>query len=125
MSYRNWVEMNPETVKKLGLSDGALVKVTTPGGEIEAPVFTYPAIRPDTIAIPVGYGHSDLGRFAQGHGSNAIQLVGAQGTSDNSNLAWNTLRAKVTPTGQNIYLPLFGDQEGTTSGFINKGNPAL
>jgi anaerobic selenocysteine-containing dehydrogenase len=99
--------------------------VTTPAGEIEAPIFTYPAIRPDTIAIPVGYGHTDAGRFASGNGTNAIQLIGAQATADNSNLAWNTFRAKITPTGQHIWLPLFGDQVGTTSGFFNRENPAI
>ncbi|HEX9092337.1 MAG TPA: molybdopterin-dependent oxidoreductase, partial [Anaerolineales bacterium] len=50
--WNSWVEINPEKAKLLGLEDDDVVKIISPYGEIEASVYRYPAIRPDTIAIP-------------------------------------------------------------------------
>jgi len=60
LTWNTWIEINPETAGKLGINDDDVVKVTTAHGEIEASVYLYPAIRPDTIAIPFGNGHTAL-----------------------------------------------------------------
>ncbi len=73
--WNTWVEINPETADKLGLEDDDVVKIISPQGELEVAVYRYPAIRPDTIAIPFGQGHTALGRYAQGRGVNPANLL--------------------------------------------------
>jgi anaerobic selenocysteine-containing dehydrogenase len=75
------------------------VRITSPYGEIEAPVYVFPAIRPDTVAIPLGQGHSDYGRYARERGSNALALVGAQTGGTDNNLLWSNVRVKIEKTG--------------------------
>jgi anaerobic selenocysteine-containing dehydrogenase len=91
--------MNPKTAEELGVEDGDIVKVISPYDEIEAPVYVFPALRPDTISIPLGQGHSDYGRYARKRGSNPIQLVGTQTDDTGSGLAWANVRVKITKTG--------------------------
>jgi anaerobic selenocysteine-containing dehydrogenase len=123
ISWQTWVEIHPTTAQKLGVRDGDIVKVTSPNGEIEAQVYTFPAIRPDTVAVPLGQGHTDYGRYARGNGSNPMQLVGAQADASGSGLVWSTLRAKITPTGRHTDLAIFENKLGVTEGFINQGFP--
>ena len=123
VSWQTLVEINPTTAQKLGLSDGEVVKVTSPNGEIQAPIYTFQAIRPDTVAIASGQGHTDYGRFAQNNGANPIQLLGSQTESSGNNLTWSNLRVKLTPTGQKVSLALFEYKLGVTQGFINAAFP--
>jgi anaerobic selenocysteine-containing dehydrogenase len=123
ISWQTWVEMHPDTAAQLGVQDGDLVQVTSPQGELEAPVCVYPAIRPDTIAIPFGQGHSDYGRYARDRGSNPIRLVGSQTDASGTSLTWTTLRARVHPTGEKVDLALFENKVGVTEGFLNAEFP--
>jgi anaerobic selenocysteine-containing dehydrogenase len=123
ISWQTWVEIHPDTAEQLGVQDGDLVQVTSPQGEVEAPVYVYPAIRPDTIAIPFGQGHSDYGRYARDRGSNPIQLLGSQTDASGTSLAWTTLRARVHPTGEKVDLALFENKVGVTEGFLNTEFP--
>ncbi|MGB8981118.1 MAG: molybdopterin-dependent oxidoreductase, partial [Anaerolineales bacterium] len=59
--WNTWVEMNPETAHELGIDNDDVVKIISEAGEVEAPVYLYPAIRPDTIAMPFGQGHTAYG----------------------------------------------------------------
>jgi anaerobic selenocysteine-containing dehydrogenase len=72
--WGSWVEINPKTADALGINDGDTVEVETPYGSLRAPAVIYPAIRPDTIAIPYGQGHTAYGRYAKGRGANAAVL---------------------------------------------------
>ena len=136
IAWQTWVEMHPTTAQKLGIEAGQLelgfqsgvpvtdvVKVTSPYGEIEAPVYVYPAIRPDTIAIPIGQGHTDDGRYARDRGSNAMRLVGSQVDATGSSLTWATVRVKVARTGKRVPLATFEFSPGVNKGFINQGLP--
>jgi len=119
VAWQTWVEIHPQTAQKLGVKDGDVVHITSPAGEIEAPVYIYPAIRPNTIAVPVGQGHTDYGRYARKRGSNPMDLVGT--TSEG--LAWATTRVKITPTGKKIAQAGFENKAGVDEGFINEAFP--
>ena len=49
----------------------------SPHGEVRVPVWTYPGIREDTVALAMGAGHSGYGQFAQDMGVNAMDLLSA------------------------------------------------
>ncbi len=98
VAWQTWVEINPVTAEALGLKDGDVVRVESPHGAIEAIVYEFPAIRPDTIAIPVGQGHSDSGRYARERGAHALQLVGAAADEGGANFTWANVRVKIAKT---------------------------
>jgi molybdopterin-containing oxidoreductase family iron-sulfur binding subunit len=102
--YGSWVEMNPTTADELGLTEGDVVEVESPQGRISAPVYVYPAIMPDVIAMPIGQGHSDFGRYARGRGANPIAILSPQMEPETGSLAWSATRVRLIPTGQRVEL---------------------
>lgn len=97
--WNTWVEMNPATAEKLGIEDDDVVKITSAFGEVEASVYKYPAIRPDTIAMPFGQGHTAYGRFAQGRGVQPADLFGTS-MNEAGDLAFAGLKVRVNKTGK-------------------------
>jgi anaerobic selenocysteine-containing dehydrogenase/ferredoxin len=77
IAWQSWIELHPDTARKLDLEDGEIVRVSSPHGSVEAPVFVYPGIRPEVVAIPLGFGHTEYGTYAKGRGVNALDLLGA------------------------------------------------
>ncbi len=97
--YGTWIELNPVTADELGLSDGDVVAIESPAGAIEAPVLVYPAIMPGVVAMPIGQGHEEYGRYAEEHGVNPINVLAAQTEPDTGALAWAATRVRLVPTG--------------------------
>ncbi len=77
ITWHSWVEVSPATARALDVRDGEIVELTSPYGSVEGPVYVYPGIRDDAVAIPLGFGHTAYGIYAQGRGVNALDLLGA------------------------------------------------
>ncbi len=92
--WNTWIEINPETADVLGLHNDDMVKVSSEAGELEAYVYLYPAIRPDTIAIPFGQGHTAYGRYAENRGANPADLFGVH-FNEAGDLAFAGVKVKV------------------------------
>jgi anaerobic selenocysteine-containing dehydrogenase len=101
--WNTWVEINPETAHELGLENDDVVKIISEVGEIEAPVYVYPAIHPEVIAMPFGQGHTAYGRYAQGRGANPINLLDAR-FNEAGDLAFAGMRVRVEKTGRKQLL---------------------
>lgn len=97
--WNTWIEMNPKTAEELGIHDDDIIKVISEAGEIEASVYLYPAIRPDTIAIPFGQGHTAYGRYAEGRGVNPNDLLEAI-TNEAGDLVFAATKVRIEKTGQ-------------------------
>jgi molybdopterin-containing oxidoreductase family iron-sulfur binding subunit len=110
--WGTWVELNPVTARSLGVTDDDIVRVTSPYGELEAPVVVYPGIHPDVVAIPVGQGHSDYGRFASQRGSNPLALIAPMVAPDTGELAWGATRVQITRTNRRQILPRWESLDG-------------
>lgn len=98
--YDSWAELNPVTAADLGISDGDVLEVTSPSGSIRVPALTYPAIRPGVLAMPIGQGHSDYGRYAKDRGVNPIHIVENLVDDQSGELAWAATRVKVQKTNE-------------------------
>ncbi|TLN08464.1 hypothetical protein FDZ74_12225, partial [bacterium] len=109
--WNSWIEIHPETAAKLGLHDDDVVRVGSSAGELEASVYLFPAIRPDTVAIPFGQGHTALGRFAEGRGTNPAALFEIL-MNEAGDLAIGDLQVTITPTGKRRPLARFESREG-------------
>lgn len=97
--WNTWVEMNPVTAEELGIENDDVVKLVSEAGELEVPVYVYPAIRPDTIAMPFGQGHTAYGRYAENRGVNPADLLG-QHFNEAGDLAFAGMKVKVEKTGR-------------------------
>lgn len=97
--WNSWVEIHPDTASKLGVTDDDVVRITSHSGEVEATVYRYPAIRPDTIALPFGQGHTDYGRYAQDRGINPAKLFGLK-INAAGDFAFTATKVKIEKTGR-------------------------
>ena len=96
--WNTWIEINPETAKNLELENNDIVRVISTQGVLEAPVVIFPGIRPEVVAIPIGQGHQDYGRFASGRGSNVMDLI-AQIESIPEEMNWASTRVRLERVG--------------------------
>ncbi len=89
-----------------------LVRVSSTQGQIEVPAVIHPGIRPDVVAIPLGQGHEDLGRFAMQRGAQAMKLIAPGATSQNERLLWASTRVLIQPLLEEKVLARLESLEG-------------
>ncbi len=106
--WNSWVELGEHTASELGVHDNDLVRISSPAGELVAPVVIHPGTRPDVVAVPTGQGHSDYGRFAAGRGANVIDLLGNSG----DRLEWASTRVAIERLGQTSELARLESLDG-------------
>ena len=109
ITWHSWVEIHPELAKRLDVREGEILRLTSPHGNIEAPVYIYPGLHPDVVAVPLGLGHTAFGDFAKDRGVNALDLLDAK--DGNGFLPYLATRVTLSKTGQ--YKKL-AKTEGTT-----------
>jgi len=76
ITWHTWVELHPDAAARLDVKEGEILKVTSAHGSIEAPAYIYPGLRPDVVAIPMGFGHTEYGEYAKNRGANYLDLLG-------------------------------------------------
>ncbi len=104
VAYGSWAELNPATAEELDLKNGDLVELSSQVGSVTVPVFVYLGVRPDVIAMPLGHGHQDNGRYAQGRGANAASLLAPERDRKTGALAWAATRVALRKTGKRVRL---------------------
>ncbi|MBM4195084.1 MAG: hypothetical protein FJ202_12005, partial [Gemmatimonadetes bacterium] len=104
IAWQTVVELHPETARKIGAELGDHVTVTTAAGSLTAPVYLYIGIRPDTIAVAAGRGHTAYGRYANGCGANAMSLVPAGEDMRSGQFVLSGIRASVAKAEGNSRL---------------------
>ncbi|MER7479818.1 molybdopterin oxidoreductase family protein [Streptomyces sp. NPDC126510] len=78
-SNRCTLHLHPEDAERLGVEDGAAVRVKGAGGEVLAPAEVTDAVRPGVVSLPHGWGHdrpgTRLGHASKNPGVNVNQLL--------------------------------------------------
>ncbi|MCX7623687.1 MAG: molybdopterin-dependent oxidoreductase [Thermomicrobium sp.] len=105
--WQTWIEVGQRTADELGLTTGDVVRVSTPQGTVELPVYVNPAGQPGIVAIPFGQGHTAFGRYAEGRGLNPLAIVAPQSDPDAGTLAWCATRCRLEKTGRRTRLARF------------------
>jgi anaerobic selenocysteine-containing dehydrogenase/Fe-S-cluster-containing dehydrogenase component len=93
VSWSAWAELSPAAAARLGVAQGDLVALATGAGKVELPVYVYPGIRDDAIAVPLG-------------GPEAAALLGADADAASGALAFAGARATVARAGRRTSLPV-------------------
>ncbi len=122
ITWHSWVELHPDTAREMGLRKGDMVRVHSPQGEVEVPVWTYPGIRQDTAALAMGGGHTSYGRYAEGKGVNPMGLLPTEVEQPSGALVISSVRVGIEPTGRRRRLASI---EGESQTFDRPITPAV
>jgi anaerobic selenocysteine-containing dehydrogenase len=106
--WSSWVEINPQTASRLGIEEGDLVEVASSQGKVRAPAVLLPGISPDVIAMPIGQGHEEYGRFATGRGVNPLKILSPRVAPHTSSWAWAATMVGITRVGKGELIQFSG-----------------
>jgi anaerobic selenocysteine-containing dehydrogenase len=109
--WDSWAEIHPKTAEKLGVKEGDYLSITSDQGTIETRVYIYKGIHPDAIAVPLGQGHTEYGRYAKGRGVNPLKILSPVREGKTGELAMYATRVKVAKTGRNETLMKLGGSD--------------
>src|SRR5262245_20309272 len=95
-AWASWAEVHPDTAKAIGASDGQLVTIESMHGKLDASLIINSQLRPGVVAIPIGQGHTEYGRYATGRGINPIALIDPAPEALSGTTRWLSARARLT-----------------------------
>jgi molybdopterin-containing oxidoreductase family iron-sulfur binding subunit len=99
LAWVTWIEMHPATAARHNLRSGDVVRVSAGASSVEAVLYVWPGIRPDTVAMPIGQGHTAYGRHARGRGANPVALLAAAAADPSGALAYGQVKVTLNKTG--------------------------
>ena len=111
MVWDSWAEIHPKTAEKLGVKEGDYLRISSAHGTIETRVFIYKGIHVDAVAVPLGQGHTEYGRFAKGRGVNPLKILSPAREGKTGELAMYSTRVKLAKTGRNKTLEKLGGSD--------------
>jgi anaerobic selenocysteine-containing dehydrogenase len=102
-SNRCTLHIHPDDAERLGVRDGAPVRVKGPGGEVTAPAEVTDGVRPGVVSLPHGWGHdrpgTRLGHASTVPGVNVNQLLdGSLLDPLSGNAVLNGVPVELSPT---------------------------
>ena len=109
--WDSWVEMHPSTARKLGVDHGDIVKVVSEHGAVEAKAYLVKAIHPEAIAIPLGQGHEEYGRYAKDVGVNPLKILSPVTENTTGELAMYATKVKISRTNKKDVLVKMGGSD--------------
>lgn len=73
--WGTWAEMHPTTANKLGIRRDDLIEIEAGGAKIVTSAYVWEGAARDTVAVPIGEGHTEYGQFAKDVGANVLPLL--------------------------------------------------
>ena len=73
--WKSWVEISPQDAQRMGIEDGDWVWVESSLAKLKFRAELTPKAMPWVVNIPMGLGHTALGRWAKGVGENVSLLL--------------------------------------------------
>src|SRR3990167_7275710 len=98
--WDNWLEIHEETAKRLQIREGDVVSLSSPHGKVEIAAHLTRGVRPDVVAIPIGQGHTNFGRYGSGLGANPVDLLPFDAEPQSGAFVWFSVKLKVVKTGK-------------------------
>lgn len=92
-----FVQMNRETAKKYGFSEGSSIKITSARGKLgKAYVHLTDVVAPETVAIPLGFGHESYTKYGNEKGLNPKKIMTADVDPLTGAADWWSTRVKIS-----------------------------
>jgi anaerobic selenocysteine-containing dehydrogenase len=73
--WNSWVEINRDVAHVLGIRTGDIVELVSEFGSIHVAALPLPGLHPETLAMPIGQGHTTYGRNGSGVGLNPLSIL--------------------------------------------------
>lgn len=105
--WSTWVELGLSAAKDMGVGTGDVVKLSSPAGSLELPVYVNPAAAPDVALVPLGQGHDMFSRYAENRGKNILSIVAPQTEAETGALAIAGTRVKIEKAHKKVRLARF------------------
>ena len=93
--WGSWAEIHPDTASRLGIHKDDLLALTTRAGRLEVPALPTERVHPDVVAVQIGQGHAQYGRYAQNTGINAYALLAGDTEPGTGNLVQSHILVSV------------------------------
>ncbi len=72
ITWDNFVSVAPKTAETLGLKESDVVRLSASGVQAEIPVHIQPGMHPEVLAVAVGWGRKNVGRYGGQVGTNSF-----------------------------------------------------
>ncbi len=76
--WDSYVEIHTAVAQPLGIREGDILRLDSPYGAAEFPAHLANGLHPAVLALEIGQGHANFGRFANQRGDSPGKLLGAQ-----------------------------------------------
>lgn len=117
--WDSWAEIHPATAERLGVKHGDMIKITSAAGSIETKAYLIKSVHHDVIAVPLGQGHTDYGRYASGRGVNPLNILEALTDGKTGELAMYATKVKIVATGKTRQVVRLGASDSQVGrGFV-------
>jgi len=112
-TWSTWVEINLQDASKLNITEGDIIKISNQAGKnIEAIAYPNPASAPNTVCVPIGQGHTSMGRYAQNRGANVLSILDSSKDENTGSLSWSATKVQISKTGNWKKLPQLENELG-------------
>ena len=95
-TWGSGLEMTADTADAVGAVEGQVVTVTSDHGQVDASVIITPYLANGVVAIAIGQGHTNFGRYADNRGVNPMALLAAEPESGGG-VRWSGTGIDLTP----------------------------
>jgi len=102
--WDSWAELHPKTAAKLDIVEGDIIEVASRSGSVKVQAYIFPGIHPDVISMPLGNGHTTMGRWAKDIGVNTFGILDQIVDKDTGELAINETRVKISKSGKRVIV---------------------
>ena len=109
--WDSWAEIHPNTAEKLGIKQGDFIKVGSQLGDVKLKAVLLKGVHPDVIAIPMGQGHTEYGRYAKGLGINPLKILEPQQEKKTGELAMYATKVSITKTDEKGVVAKIGSTD--------------
>ncbi|MCY4075456.1 MAG: 4Fe-4S dicluster domain-containing protein, partial [Acidobacteria bacterium] len=103
-AWSSGAEMTAETAAAIGAEEGQVVALESDHGRIEATVVVNPHLPGGVVAMPIGQGHTDFGRYATGRGASPVALLDPAPDAASGGPRW--ARTRIDATALALRRPL-------------------
>ena len=93
------IEIDPKSAAKLQVANGDTVRVESPHGSIEAPVYVHPGAVPGVVSMAIGDGHQHYSRYASGRGANPLSILAPMWEKSTGALVTGATRVRLARVG--------------------------
>jgi molybdopterin-containing oxidoreductase family iron-sulfur binding subunit len=104
VAWQSPASIHPKTANEKGIRQGDIVQLTSKWGSIESPVYITELVKPQTVLMSIGQGHTLLGRYAQDSGANPVELLSPEADPVTGGPYFVTHKVSLQKTGKTMKL---------------------